>query len=37
MEKTLDLPKCNSADGRYYWMKPEVETVSLFVKISFQG
>lgn len=27
MEKTLDLPKCNSADGRYYWMKPEVETV----------
>lgn len=27
MEKSLDLPKCNSADGRYYWMKPEVETV----------
>ena len=27
MHKTLDLPKCNSADGRYYWMKPEVETV----------
>ena len=21
------LPKCNSADGRCYWMKPEVETV----------
>ena len=27
MDKTLDLPKCNSADGRCYWMKPEVEAV----------
>ena len=27
MEKSLNLPKCNSADGRCYWMKPEVEAV----------